>query len=76
MGATFTKNLRKEVSGLGLIIPYRNNEDIKRIIRKVMALGFLALHFVTGAFHILRTSTLVTQLMTECLNLIQFFEYV
>ena len=72
----FTKDLWKQVSDLALIIPYRNNEELKRVIGKVMALGFLPLHFVTGAFHILSTGALVTQvtqLMREYPNLNPIF---
>ena len=39
-----------------------------------MALGFLPLQFITGAFHVLSTSVLVAQ--REYPNLVHFFEYV
>ena len=41
-----------------------------------MALGFLPLQFITGAFHVLSTSVLLAQLMREYPNLVHFFEYV
>ena len=41
-----------------------------------MALEFLPLQFIPGAFHILITSVLVGQLMSEFPNVVNFFEYV
>ena len=69
----FTKNLWKQVAEFGLIVGYRNNENLKTVIRKIMALGFLPLLFITGAFHVLSTSVLVAQLMREYPNLVHFF---
>ena len=36
----------KEVSKVGLIIDYKNDNNLKNIIRKVMTLGFLPLNFI------------------------------
>ena len=59
----FIQSLRKKVGDLGLINPYRNYAILKSVIRKLMAMGFLPLNFITGTFHILSTSYLTRRLM-------------
>ena len=71
----FTQSLRKKVSELGLVNPYRNYVILKSVIRKLMAMGFLPLNFITGTFYILSTSKLVRPLMITYPALVEFFSY-
>ena len=46
----YSQSLWKRLGKFGLIAPYKNDQDFKGIIRKIMALDFLPLQFVSGVF--------------------------
>ncbi|KAL8616842.1 hypothetical protein ACOMHN_041761 [Nucella lapillus] len=52
----FAQCLWRKVQDLGLAEPYRNNERLRTLIRKTMAVGYLPLAFVRLSFQQLLTS--------------------
>ena len=72
----YTKSLWKRIGELGLIHAYKNDQMFKEIIRKIMALGFLPLNFVSGVFNVLRNSGLVNHRIRLYPGLQNFFDYV
>ena len=72
----FNKGLWRKVSEVGLIVDYKNDDNLKNVIRKVMALGFLPLNFIVQVFNILTTSPLVAQLEITYPALNAFLVYV
>ena len=72
----FTKSLWRKVSEVGLVVDYKNDDNLKNVIRKVMALGFLPLNFIVQVFNIPTTSPLVAQLEITYPALNAFLVYV
>ena len=64
------------VGEFGLIAPYKNDQAFKGIVRKIMALGFLPLQFVSGVFDVLRTSGLVRHQLQLYLGFQRLLDYV
>jgi len=72
----FTKALWRNVQSLGLARPYRQNERLRKCIRKVMAIGYLPLLLVRQNFNIHRNANSTRRLVRRFPALNDFFNYV
>ena len=59
----FTKAVWRKIQELGLAGGYRNNEQLRELVRKIMALGFLPVIFVPHAYRLLRNDPATVQLI-------------
>ena len=72
----FTQSLWRRVQHVGLAADYRNDERLRKRVRKVMALGFLPTLLVRQNFGILRASRSVGRLITRFPKLNDWLQYV
>lgn len=72
----FNQSLWRHVCEFGLTRPYRIDERLKRLIRKVMAIGFLPVAIVRNNFLLLWNSNLTRRLVQRYPELMEFLEYV
>lgn len=72
----FTNNMWKHVQDLGLARAYRQDEQLKKVIRKLMALGYLPRALVRMNFDLLRRRNSTARLMHLYPALADFFDYV
>lgn len=73
----FNQNLWRKVQNLGLATEFRQNQRLKKVIRKVMAIGYLPLAVVRQNFRLLRTSRNTVRLcrrFPELTDFLDFFE--
>lgn len=71
-----TKSLWRHVQDLGLCNDCQHNRRIRKIIRKVMAIGFLPLLLVRQNFNLLKGSRRTQREMQRIPALAQWFDYV
>lgn len=72
----YTKSLWRHVQHLGLCDEYHQNRRVRKIIRKVMAIGFLPLLLVRQNFNLLKGSRRTQRQMQRIPVLTQWFDYV
>ena len=72
----FCQNLWRHVQGLGLSGAYRQDEELKKCIRKVMAIGHLPPQLVRANFYTLMGSPEIQQMIGQYPALQDFMEYV
>ena len=71
----FNQSLWRKVQNLGLAASYRQHRELKKVIRKVMANGYLPLLLVHQHFHLLRTSRRTMRLCRRFPELTDFLDY-
>ena len=71
----FNQSLWRKVQSLGLAGRYRQHRALKKVIRKVMAIGYLPLLLVRQNFHLLRTSQRTVRLCRRFPELTEFLDY-
>jgi hypothetical protein len=71
----FNQSLWRKVQNLGLAASYRQHRELKKVIRKVMAIGYLPVLLVRQHFHILRTSRRTMRLCRGFPELTDFLDY-
>lgn len=69
------QSLWRGVQRLGLVHAYRNNRQVERCVKKLMALGFLPLVLVRMNFNILITNQRTRRLFLQYPGLREFFGY-
>ena len=72
----FVQSLWRNTQDMGLTIPYRTNDDVKKCIRKCFSMGFLPLNIVVNAFYTYIASPLVVQLVAQYPPLRTWFTYI
>ncbi|CAB4024197.1 Hypothetical predicted protein [Paramuricea clavata] len=72
----FNQSLWRHVKDHGLTRAYRNHERVKKLIRKVMSIGFLPTAIVRNNFALLRTENRTRRLFRRYPGLVEFFNYV
>ena len=72
----FNQSLWRHVKELGLTRAYRNNEHVKKVIRKVMSIDFLPTAIVRNNFVLLHTENRTWRLFRRYPGLVEFFNYV
>ena len=72
----FNQSLWRHIQELGLSTPYRRDERLKSIIRKVSALGFLPVALVRNNLALLRNARRTRRKMQQYPALTDFFNYV
>lgn len=72
----FNQSLWRHVQHLGLATDYLQNRRLQKIVRKVMAIGFLPTLLVRQNFNLLRSSRRVQRLINTFPRLDDWFEYV
>ena len=72
----FTQSLWRRVQNLGLVAAYRQDDRLKKCIRKVMAIGYLPVALMQMNFNLLRTDRRTVRLINRYPALMDFFDYV
>ena len=72
----FNQALWKHIKDLGLTRAYKDNRRVKKLVKKIMALGFLPLPYVRMNFQQLRQSARTLRLVNRYPNLDRFMTYV
>ncbi len=72
----FNQALWKHIQELGLVRAYKNDRRLKKLVKKIMALGFLPIPHVLRSFWNLRTSPQTRRLIARYANLGVFINYV
>ena len=72
----FNQALWKHIQDLGLTRAYKNDRRVKKLVKKIMALGFLPIPHVARSFWNLRTSQRTRRLVRRYQNLAAFIDYV
>ena len=72
----FNQSLWRKVQNLGLTASYRQHRELKKVIRKVMAIGYLPVLLVRQNFHLLRTSRRIMRLCRRFPKLTDFLELI
>ena len=72
----FTQNLWRRIQELGLAGPYHRDRDLRKCLRKVMAIGYLPLALVQMNFNLLRAARRTNNLINRYPALMDFFAYV
>ena len=71
----FNQSLWRKIQKLGLAPNYRQSRRLKRVVRKIMAIGYLPLLLVRQNFHLLRTSRGTVRLCRRYPELTAFLNY-
>jgi hypothetical protein len=71
----FNQSLWRKFKKLRLEASYRQHRELKKVIRKVMAIGYLPLLLVRQNFHLLRTSRRTMRLCRRFPELTDFLDY-
>jgi len=71
----FNQSLWRKVQNLGLSASYRRQPAVKRIVRKIMAIGYLPIAVVRQNFHLLRASQRTQRLCRRYAGLRDFLNY-
>ncbi|KAL8614876.1 hypothetical protein ACOMHN_042834 [Nucella lapillus] len=72
----FCQSLWRKIQELGLSAPYRQNQQLKTLLRKIMALGYLPLQLLRMNFTQLFNARRTTRLMNRFPALQDFLQYV
>lgn len=71
----FCQSLWRKVQQLGLASEYRQNRSVKKVIRKIMSLGYLPTAVVRMKFNLIFVSRSVARLMVNVPGLRDFIDY-
>jgi hypothetical protein len=71
----FCQSLWRKVQELGMTTVYRQNRSVKKVIRKVMSLGYLPTAVVRMTFNLIYTSRSMSRLMNTVPALRDFITY-
>ena len=72
----FNQALWRHIGELGLVRPYKDNRRFKKLVKKVMAIGFLPLAFVQNQFNMLRNTNSTRRMVARYPRLDDFLSYV
>ena len=72
----FNQALWRHIGELGLVRAYKDDRTFKKLVKKVMAIGFLPLAFVQNQFNLLQNSNRTRRMITRYPNLNDFLSYV
>ena len=72
----FNQSLWRHIQELGLSRGYRDDERLRHVLRKVMAIGFLPTPLVRNNFALLRNARRTRRLIQNYATLNEFFAYV
>ena len=71
----FNQSLLRKIQELGLAVPYHQDRTLARVIRKIMALGYLPLALVQMNFNTLVNSRCCTRLVRHYTAMDEFITY-
>jgi MULE transposase domain len=71
----FCQSLWRKVQELGLTTAYRQNRSVKKVIRKLMSIGYLPLAVVRNTFNMIDTSQTIRRLIIRHPRLRDFIDY-
>lgn len=71
----FCQSIWRKVQELGLTIAYRQNRSVKKVIRKIMSLGYLPAAVVRMTFNLIYSSRSVSHLLNTVPALREFITY-